>query len=98
MAESARAAEIIVRLPHSLRHLAGDQAVIHVRGGTVGGAIEELIARYPALRPRLKDAAGGLRSWVLFFLNDEDIRSREGEETPVSDGDTLAIVLVAEGG
>ena len=98
MAESARAAEIIVRLPHSLRHLAGDQAVIHVRGGTVGAAIEELIARYPALRSRLKDAAGGLRSWMLFFLNDEDVRARQGEETPAADGDVLAIVPVAEGG
>jgi molybdopterin converting factor small subunit len=98
MTEPTHTTEISVRLPHSLRHLAGGRAAVRVSGATVGAAIEELINWYPALRSRLKDAGGGLRSWMLFFLNDEDIRAREGEQTPVADGDVLAIVPVAEGG
>ncbi len=69
-----------------------------VRGATVGEAIDRLIERYPALRSRLKGASGELRSWMVFFLNDEDIRTKDGQETAAADGDVLAIVPVAEGG
>ncbi|MFB3882755.1 MAG: MoaD/ThiS family protein [Armatimonadota bacterium] len=91
-------AAITVRLPHSLRQLAGGRSSVRANGATVGAAISDLISQHPALRPRLRDSGGKLRSWVVFFLNDEDIRTREGELTPVADGDTLALVAVAEGG
>ena len=98
MRRSPPAPQIPVHLPHRLRELAGRQAAVLACGATVGAVIEDLVVRHPALRPRLKDAAGKLRTWVLFFLNDEDIRTRQGEETPVGEGDVLAIVAVAEGG
>jgi molybdopterin converting factor small subunit len=98
MSAPTKIPETSVRLPHSLRRFAGGQAVVRVRGATVGTAIEDLIGRHPALRSRLKDAAGGLRSWMLFFLNDEDIRTRQGEETALAEGDVLTIVPAAEGG
>jgi molybdopterin converting factor small subunit len=56
------------------------------------------VERHPALRSRLRDGDGKLRPSVLFFLNSEDIRAKDGEATPVSDGDTLTIVPVADGG
>jgi molybdopterin converting factor small subunit len=90
--------EVVVRLPHRLRDLAGGRAVAKVRGATVGDAINDLISQHPALRPRLRDAAGNLRTWMLYFLNDEDIRTKQGEQTPLTEGDVLAVVVVAEGG
>jgi hypothetical protein len=39
-----------------------------------------------------------LRTWALFFLNDEDISTKQGEQTPLAQGDVLAVVVVAEGG
>jgi len=98
VAQPVKVPGIIIRLPHSLREHADGKASVQVRGATAGAAIADLISQHPALRPRLKDAAGKLRSWVVFFLNDEDIRTKQGEDTPVAEGDTLAIVAVAEGG
>ena len=98
MAQPTKMPAIVIRLPHSLREYADGHASVQVQGATVGAAITGLISQHPALRPRLKDAAGKLRSWVVFFLNDEDIRTKQGEDTPVAEGDTLAIVAVAEGG
>jgi molybdopterin converting factor small subunit len=90
--------EVVVRLPHRLRDLAGGRAVAEVRAATVGDAIDDLISQHPALRPRLRDAAGDLRTWMLYFLNDEDVRTKQGERTPLTEGDVLALVVVAEGG
>ena len=98
MARPTKMPEIIIRLPHSLRQYADGKASVQVRGATAGAAVADLISQHPALRPRLKDSDGKLRSWVVFFLNDEDIRTKQGEDTPVADGDTLALVAVAEGG
>jgi molybdopterin synthase sulfur carrier subunit len=98
MARPTKTPGIIIRLPHSLRQYAGGEASVEARGATAGAAIADLISKHPALRPRLKDSNGKLRSWVVFFLNDEDIRTRQGEDTPVGEGDTLALVAVAEGG
>jgi molybdopterin converting factor small subunit len=64
----------------------------------VGEALDNVIERYPGMRARLRAAGGELRSSVLFFLNSEDIRARDGEATPVAAGDELAIVPIVEGG
>jgi molybdopterin synthase sulfur carrier subunit len=98
MSDQAHLPEVVVRLPHRLRDLAGGASVAKARGATVGEAMDDLVSRYPALRPRLRDAAGNLRTWALFFLNDEDISTKQGEQTPLAQGDVLAVVVVAEGG
>ena len=90
--------KIAVRVPHRLRPLTGGERVVHLDAGSVGEALAQLVARYPALRSRLCEQGGRLRPSVLFFVNSEDIRTRSGEQTPLSEGDELAIVLLAEGG
>jgi len=90
--------EVMIQLPHRLRPLAGEQREVRLRAGRVGEALDRLTALYPELRSRLREGGGGLRPSVLFFLNAEDIRSRQGEETALSEGDTIAIVPVADGG
>ncbi len=89
---------IAVRVPHRLRPLTGGERVVHLDAASVGEALAQLVARYPALRSRLCEQGGRLRPSVLFFVNSEDIRTRSGEQTPLSEGDELAIVLLAEGG
>lgn len=92
------AGEVTIQLPSSFDELTGGRRRIELRGGTVGDLLAALEARYPALRPHLRDEAGRLRPFTLVFLNSEDIRSRQGEQTPVFQGDLLAIVPAADGG
>jgi molybdopterin converting factor small subunit len=95
---SEPAPQVEIAIPHRLRPLAGEERVVRVSARSVGEALEALVERHPALRSRLRDGDGKLRPSVLFFLNSEDIRAKDGEATPVSDGDTLTIVPVADGG
>jgi molybdopterin synthase sulfur carrier subunit len=90
--------EVTIQLPHRLRPLAGDQRDVHVRASRVGEALDRLTELYPELRSRLREGGGRLRPSVLFFLNAEDVRSRQGEGTALSEGDTITIVPVADGG
>jgi molybdopterin converting factor small subunit len=99
MARAPKAAPTVtVHLPASFAKAASSRRRLSVAGNTVGEALSALTARHPGLRPRLRTEAGQLRPFVLVFLNSEDIRSKEGEQTPVCDGDKLDIVPAAEGG
>ena len=89
---------IVVRVPHRLRQLTGGERVVTLVAESVSEALEQLVSRYPALRSRLREQGGRLRPSVLFFVNSDDIRTLSREQTPLSDGDELAIVLLAEGG
>ena len=65
---------ITVHLPNLLARLAADQPTIEAQGATVGDALDDVIARFPALGPRLRDEEGKQYPFVTVYLNDEDIR------------------------
>ena len=88
---------ITLQLPTVLAKLT-DRRDIEAHGQTVGEAVADVAARYPALAPRLRDADGNPYPFVTFYLNDEDIRLRGGFSAPVQDGDELTIVPAIAGG
>jgi molybdopterin converting factor small subunit len=85
-------------LPTVLARLADGQATINASGATLGDVVAEVAGRYPRLAPRLRDEAGGPYPFVTFYLNDEDIRFRNGFATPVSAGDEITVVAAIAGG
>ncbi len=91
-------ATVQVRLPTVLRPAAEGQSQVSVDGEAVGQVVDSLIASYPALGTNLIDEAGDVRKFVNIYLNDEDIRFLERLETPVADGDELAILPAVAGG
>ena len=91
-------ATVSVRLPTVLRPAAGGQAKLSVDGSAVGDVVDRLIADYPALQSNLVDDDGSVRKFVNIYLNDEDIRFLESLETPVTEGDELAILPAVAGG
>ncbi|HTL95382.1 MAG TPA: MoaD/ThiS family protein [Gemmatimonadaceae bacterium] len=89
---------ITLHLPTMLARLAGDANALEARGDTVGEALTDVIARFPALGPRLRDDAGKPYGFVTFYLNDEDIRFHGGFEAPIADGDEVIVVPTVAGG
>ena len=85
-------------LPTVLARLADGRATLEATGQTLGDAVAEIAGRYPRLAPRLRDATGGPYPFVTYYLNDEDIRFRNGFATPVSSGDEITIVAAIAGG
>jgi len=65
---------------------------------TVGEALRSLTTTYADLRKHLYTDDGRIRSFVNIYVNDEDIRYLEKENTPIKDGDTISIVPSIAGG
>ena len=89
---------ITVRIPLTLRRLTHEQELVDVQAATVAAAIDALHARFNGIRDRIMDKAGQVRGSVLIFVNDEDIRFLQGEQTPLKDGDEISIVPAFAGG
>ena len=87
-----------VLIPTPLRPYTGQQAVVEIDGTTVGEVLKNLTAKHGDLKPHLYAADGKLRSFVNIYLNDEDIRYLNREDTPVGAADTLSIVPSVAGG
>ncbi len=87
-----------IRIPTPLRTYTGGEKEVQVSGDTVGEAMRELARQFPSVQTHLFDEGEQLRSYVNVFLNDEDVRNLEGEETPISDGDRLMIIPSIAGG
>ena len=89
---------ITIQIPTPLRRFTGEQGEVQVDGATVGEALADLTARFPALRRHLYTEDGLLRSFVNIFLNEEDVRHLQAQGTPVAAGDTLFIIPSIAGG
>ena len=87
-----------VLIPTPLRVYAGKLDVVQADGKTVGELLENLTSQYTELRKHLYNEEGRLRSFVNVYLNDDDIRYLQKEDTPVSEGDTISIVPSVAGG
>jgi adenylyltransferase/sulfurtransferase len=87
-----------ILVPTPLRQYAGKQSAVDVPAGTVGEALNALTSAYPDLRRHLYSDEGKLRAFVNVYLNDDDVRYLQNEQTPVKDGDTLSIIPSIAGG
>ena len=87
-----------VRIPTTLRPLAGGSSEVEVEGSTVGEVLKALDAAHPGFADRLLDDDGNLRRFVNVFVADDDIRFLSGLDTPVPDGETVSIIPAVAGG
>ena len=66
-------------------------------GATVADALEALLAAHPDLRERVLDD-GELADHINILRNGEAVMADEGLETPVAEGDELALFPPVSGG
>lgn len=89
---------VTIRIPTTLRPLAGGQSEVSVEGSTVGEVLGALDNSHPGFADRLLDDDGNLRKFVNVFVADDDVRFLDGLATPVPDGETVAIIPAVAGG
>lgn len=87
-----------VRIPTPLRKLTNNQELVEVNGSTVAEALAELQRRFPGIQERLLDEKGEVRRFVNVYVNEEDIRFLQNQQTPLKDGDEISIIPAIAGG
>src|SRR6266478_3207217 len=87
-----------ILIPTPLRPYTDKKDAVDADGATVGELLADLTAKHAGLKGHLYNDQGKLRSFVNIYVNDEDIRYLQKEQTPVSSGDTVSIIPSVAGG
>ena len=87
-----------ILIPTPLRQFAAGQDAVAVEAATVGEALSQLVAAHPQIERNLFTEQGRLRSFVNVYVDDDDIRYLDREETPLQAGSTITIVPSIAGG
>ena len=89
---------VTVRIPTPLQRITKGQGEVPCQGASVAELLADLEQQYPGVKERICDEQGKLRRFVNVFVNAEDIRFLQGDQTPVKDGDEVSIIPAIAGG
>ena len=88
---------IKIRIPPVLRDATGGKREVEADGSSVRELLEDLTGRFPQLEERILQD-GELAQFVNLYLDGEDVRTRDGLETPVREDATLILLPAMAGG
>jgi adenylyltransferase/sulfurtransferase len=87
-----------ILIPTPLRPFTDKKDAVDAEGKTIGELLADLTTKHSGLKAHLYNDQGKLRSFVNIYINDEDIRYLQKEQTPVKAGDTVSIIPSVAGG
>jgi molybdopterin/thiamine biosynthesis adenylyltransferase/rhodanese-related sulfurtransferase/molybdopterin converting factor small subunit len=87
-----------ILIPTPLRPFTDKLDTVEIDGATIGELLQNLTTKYGGLKQHLYAADGKLRSFVNIYVNDDDIRYLQKDQTPIKAGDTVSIIPSVAGG
>ena len=87
-----------VRVPTPLMKLTNNQAEVTAEGGTIADILNNLESQFSGIKERICEENGTPRRFINIYLNEEDIRFLDGENTKIKDGDEISIIPAIAGG
>jgi molybdopterin converting factor small subunit len=88
----------LVRFPALMKFYVDNQSEFSAKGSTVAELIDDVLSRYPALKPHLFDPNGELRRHFNIFVNGVHLRELDGMNTVLSEDDKVILMASAAGG
>jgi len=92
------AASITVLIPGLLRDCCAGRSEVDLHGTDVRTLLTEMERTFPKLYRNICDETGAVRRHVNLFVNTNNMRDREGMDTPLAPGDTVTILPAVSGG
>ena len=89
---------VMVYIPTPFRRFAGNQTYVKAEGKTVGEVLDALGKSYPTLKHMIYNEADEIPGHINIYINSQEIHSLQGKNTPVSDGDEMAVIPAIAGG
>ena len=86
-----------IRVPPVLRDESGGAREVEAAGKNVRELLEDLSQRLPALGKRVYGDAE-IHSFVNVYVDGEDVRTRDGLDTPVRETSTVILLPAMAGG
>jgi adenylyltransferase/sulfurtransferase len=89
---------VSVYIPTPFRKFAGNQSYLKAEGRTVGEVLDQLGSDYPALKHMIYGDEDEIPGHINIYVNNTEIHSLQGKDTPVADGDEMAVIPAIAGG
>jgi sulfur-carrier protein len=87
-----------VTIPTVLRNFTKGADTVEAAGSNIGALLDDLEANFPGIKGRICDESGKVRRFVNIYVNGEDVRFLQNQQTPVKDSDEISIVPAIAGG
>lgn len=87
-----------VIIPTPLRKFTNNTARLTIQANSIAEMIQSLTNDFPDLKKHLLDANGKVPSFINIFVDDDDIRNLQQEQTVVKENTTISIVPAIAGG
>ncbi|MHB8777843.1 MAG: MoaD/ThiS family protein [Anaerolineales bacterium] len=87
-----------VHFPALMKSYVDNQSEFSANGSTIAELLEDVLARYPVLKPHLFDANGELRRHFNIFVNGVHLRELDGMGTILREEDKVILMASAAGG
>lgn len=87
-----------VLIPTPLRRFTANSSKITIEGQVVSEVIRNIVNTYPDIQKYLLESSGSVRQFINIFLDEEDIRSLNNEDTEVRENSVISIVPAIAGG
>jgi molybdopterin converting factor small subunit len=87
-----------ILIPQYFQPFTGWHSEVEVTGASVGQVLNDLFRQHPDLYPHFYTHWGVLSANVLIYLNQDEIFTLQGMDTPIKPGDSLRVVPTVSGG
>jgi cysteine synthase/molybdopterin converting factor small subunit len=87
-----------VRIPPTLRDSVGGAREVEASGATLRELLADLVERFPSLGRQVLENGDELAPFVNVYVDNEDIRTLEGLDTPVQESTTVILLPAMAGG
>ena len=91
-------AKVKVRIPAPLQKITQNKPEVTAEAENIKELILDLEKQFPGIKDRLLDEGGKIRRFINFYVNDEDIRFLNQDETQLIDGSEVSIIPAIAGG
>ena len=89
---------VTIEIPTAFRRFTDGAPNVDCSATTIAAALNELTTRFPDLSKHVRDESGQIRQFLNVYLNEEDIRFLQNQQTPLKDGDEISIIPAIAGG
>jgi len=89
---------VTVRIPTPLQKITGNKSEVSASGATVKEILDDMESNYPGMKERLYSEDGDLRKFINIYINNEDIRFLDSDNSKVKDGDVISVIPAIAGG
>src|SRR3990172_6091215 len=87
-----------VYIPTPFRRMTGNRAYVDVEAATVAELLDNLDHRFRGLHDLIYNSEHEIPEHINIYVNNQEIGALKGDQTPLSEGDQVAIVPAIAGG